>query len=85
VIALDEGHVERTQRERRSGRRDDEPVVGKSTATADLGRRRAADQRGAGAVGDHRRVHRVVEMGVYGQHGVEPVDAQAGQATVDAR
>ena len=83
MFGFDECDVVGAERDGLAGNRDERAVFGESAADADLCRRLAADEPCAGALGDSGRIHRVVEMGVHGQHGLQPVDAHSLQAVVD--
>jgi hypothetical protein len=70
VVSDDEGYVERSQGYWFTRGGDDELVLWQSRPATQLGRRRAADDLRARALGHDRRIHRVVEVGVDGQDGL---------------
>ena len=85
VFGLDQRDVVGAERDGFAGGRDHHPLLRKAAADADLCRRHPADDARSGALGDDGRVHRMVEMGVHRQHGLQSVDAQPFEAAVDPR
>ena len=65
--------------------RDDETVLGQPVSAPDIGRRLATDQLRAGAVGDQRGIHHVVDVRVHRNDGRQPRHLGPGKASVDAR